>query len=29
LKPIRKGIAFDRICDIIRDGFGVDPRKVQ
>jgi tRNA A37 threonylcarbamoyladenosine synthetase subunit TsaC/SUA5/YrdC len=26
LKPIRKGIAFERICDIIRDEFGVDPR---
>ena len=29
LKPIRGGIAFDRICDIIRDEFGVDPRGVQ
>ncbi len=28
LQPIRKGIAFDRICDIIRDEFGVDPRTV-
>lgn len=28
LKPIRKGIAFDRICDIIRDEFGTDPRNV-
>ncbi|MBL8382972.1 MAG: Sua5/YciO/YrdC/YwlC family protein [Burkholderiales bacterium] len=26
LQPIRRGIAFDRICDIIRDEFGVDPR---
>ena len=26
LKPIRKGIAFERICDIIRDEFGIDPR---
>ena len=29
LKPIRKGIAFDRICEIIRDEFGVDPRAVE
>lgn len=28
LKPIRRGIAFDRICDIIRDEFGTDPRGV-
>jgi tRNA A37 threonylcarbamoyladenosine synthetase subunit TsaC/SUA5/YrdC len=28
LKPIRKGIAFDRICHIIRDEFGTDPRNV-
>jgi tRNA A37 threonylcarbamoyladenosine synthetase subunit TsaC/SUA5/YrdC len=26
LKPIRRGIAFDNICDIIRDEFGTDPR---
>lgn len=26
LKPIRRGIVFDRICDIIRDEFGTDPR---
>jgi len=29
LKPIRKGIEFDRICDIIRDQFGTDPRTVR
>ena len=28
LLPIRRGIAFDRICDIIREEFGVDPRTV-
>jgi len=28
LKSIRKGIEFDRICDIIRDQFGTDPRTV-
>ncbi|MBL8380027.1 MAG: Sua5/YciO/YrdC/YwlC family protein [Burkholderiales bacterium] len=27
LKPIRRGIAFERICDIIRDEFGSDPRE--
>lgn len=26
LQPIRRGIEFDRICDIIRDEFGTDPR---
>ena len=26
LKPIRRGIVFDRICDIIGDEFGTDPR---
>jgi tRNA A37 threonylcarbamoyladenosine synthetase subunit TsaC/SUA5/YrdC len=26
LKPIRRGIEFERICDIIRDEFGTDPR---
>lgn len=26
LKPIRRGIMFDRICDIIGDEFGTDPR---
>ena len=26
LKPIRRGIAFDRICDIIKSEFGTDPR---
>jgi tRNA A37 threonylcarbamoyladenosine synthetase subunit TsaC/SUA5/YrdC len=26
LKPIRRGIAFDRICDIISGEFGTDPR---
>jgi hypothetical protein len=28
LKPIRRGIEFDRICCIIRDEFGTDPRSV-
>ncbi len=28
LQPIREGIAFDRICDIIRDEFGTDPRSI-
>ena len=28
LRPIRRGIEFDRICDIIRDEFGTDPRTV-
>jgi tRNA A37 threonylcarbamoyladenosine synthetase subunit TsaC/SUA5/YrdC len=28
LKPIRQGIAFDRICEIIRNEFGTDPREV-
>ena len=28
LAPIRRGIAFERICDIIRDQFGVDPRAI-
>lgn len=28
LQPIRRGIEFDRICDIIRDEFGTDPRTV-
>ena len=26
LQPIRRGIEFDRICDIIQDEFGTDPR---
>ena len=26
LKPIRRGIEFDRICDIIKAEFGTDPR---
>jgi uncharacterized protein (TIGR00369 family) len=26
LKPIRRGIMFDRICDIIAEEFGTDPR---
>lgn len=28
LKPIRKGIEFDKICDIISAEFGTDPRAV-
>ena len=28
LKPIRRGILFDRICDIARDETGIDPRRV-
>lgn len=28
LLPIRRGIEFDRICDIIHDEFGTDPRAV-
>jgi tRNA A37 threonylcarbamoyladenosine synthetase subunit TsaC/SUA5/YrdC len=28
LKPIRKGIVFDEICEIIAKRFGVDPRTV-
>lgn len=28
LLPIRRGIEFDRICDIIHDEFGTDPRTV-
>ena len=28
LKPIRRGIEFDRICDIIQDEFGTDPRSL-
>lgn len=28
LKPIRKGIRFDEICDIIARRFGTDPREV-
>lgn len=28
LKPIRRGIVFDRICDIIRDESGTDPRSL-
>jgi tRNA A37 threonylcarbamoyladenosine synthetase subunit TsaC/SUA5/YrdC len=28
LKPIRRGIVFDQICDITRETTGVDPRKV-
>lgn len=26
LKPIRRGIVFDRICDVIKSEFGTDPR---
>ena len=26
LMPIRRGIAFNRICDIIKSEFGTDPR---
>lgn len=29
LKPIRKGIVFDRICEITRDVTGIDPREVE
>jgi len=28
LKPIRRGILFDRLCDIARDEAGVDPRSM-
>ena len=28
LKPIRRGIVFDRICDITRETTGIDPRGV-
>jgi len=28
LKPIRRGIMFDRICDIIGEEFGTDPRRL-
>ena len=28
LRPIRRGIVFDRICEITRDTAGVDPRTV-
>ncbi|MCC7272894.1 MAG: Sua5/YciO/YrdC/YwlC family protein [Alphaproteobacteria bacterium] len=28
LRPIRKGIRFDAICDIVRDTTGVDPRSL-
>ena len=28
LKPIRRGIMFDRICDIIAQEFGTDPRSL-
>jgi tRNA A37 threonylcarbamoyladenosine synthetase subunit TsaC/SUA5/YrdC len=27
-KPIRKGIKYDEICDILVRGYGVDPRKL-
>ena len=29
LKPIRKGMAFDPICDTIKAEFGTDPREVE
>jgi hypothetical protein len=25
-KPVRKGIVYDAICDILRDEFKIDPR---
>lgn len=27
-KPVRKGIVYDAICDVLRDEFKVDPRKL-